>query len=62
KAALRQMADDPTATKKDAQGKDVQLLQIYHWDGMADAKDSDYQPIRDVAKGLGIPLKDLAPK
>jgi len=62
KAALRQVADDPSATKKDDKGTDVKLIQIYHWDGMAEAKDSDYQPIRDVAKGLGIPLKDLAPK
>jgi phosphonate transport system substrate-binding protein len=63
KSALKQMADDAGAARVDPKtNQSVRLIQIYRWDGMADAKDSDYQPIRDVAKGLGIPLKDLAPK
>src|SRR5581483_5623119 len=63
KAALKQMADDPSATHPDHKtNQPVKLIQIYHWDGIAEARDADFQPIRDVAKGLGIPLKDLAPK
>jgi len=63
KAALKQMADDPSATHPDPKtNQPVKLIQIYHWDGIAEARDADFQPIRDVAKGLGIPLKDLAPK
>jgi phosphonate transport system substrate-binding protein len=63
KAGLKQMADDPNATRTDPRtNQPVKLLGIYRWDGVAEAKDSDYQPIRDVAKGLGIPLKELAPK
>lgn len=62
KAALKKMAVDAAATMKDPSGKDVKLLSIYRWDGMIEAKDSDFNPIRDVAKGLGIPIKDLAPK
>jgi len=62
KTALKDMATDPAATHKDAKGNTVPLLSIYSWDGMTEAQDSDFQPIRDVAKGLGIPVKDLAVK
>jgi phosphonate transport system substrate-binding protein len=62
KSGLEAMASDPSASKQDDKGNTVKLLAIYRWDGLAPAQDSDYQPIRDVAKGLGIPLKDLAPK
>ncbi len=63
RSALKDMAENPNATRVDPKtNQPVKLLGIYRWDGVAEAKDSDYQPIRDVAKGLGIPLKDLAPK
>ena len=63
KGAIKQMAEDPNATRIDPRtNQPGKLLGIYRWDGVAEAKDSDYQPIRDVAKGLGIPLKELAPK
>jgi phosphonate transport system substrate-binding protein len=62
KAAIKKMASDPAAVGKDSAGKETRLLAIYRWDGVADAKDSDFDPIREVARGLGIPLKELAPK
>lgn len=62
KTALKKMASDPAAVGKDSSGKETRLLAIYRWDGVTDAKDSDFDAIRNVARGLGIPLKELAPK
>ena len=51
KAALLKYAETPDGKKT--------LLTVYEVDGMVEAKDADYDPVRVVAKKMDIQLKDL---
>ncbi|MFN8535064.1 MAG: phosphate/phosphite/phosphonate ABC transporter substrate-binding protein [Dehalococcoidia bacterium] len=60
KQAILRMTTDPEAVMRDPKtGNEVRMLSVYRWDGIAEAKNSDFDPIRQVAKNLGIPLKDF---
>ncbi|GIW09315.1 MAG: phosphonate ABC transporter substrate-binding protein [Dehalococcoidia bacterium] len=60
KQAILRLQSDPEAVMRDPRtGNQVRMLAVYRWDGIAEARDSDFDPIRVVAKGLGIPLKEL---
>jgi phosphonate transport system substrate-binding protein len=60
KAAIMKLQTDPEAVMRHpTSGQTVPMLSVYRWDGIAPGNDKDYDPIREVAKSLGIRLNTL---